>query len=253
MVNELSQAMQKGVFLTLFLFFSAGQASEYADQVSEYGELHDEYRPPILIDPPPILPPQITLTINRSDFTLTTYSEDKRVNTRRVIIGRSSTPTPNMTTQFSRIIVNPVWKVPQPLVQDLVAITRRYRDPIKYLRDRGFNAHVEGNTVELETIDWPNLPETGPYHFEITQDPSPNNFVGQVLFVLEDTNFIQMHDTPNKDLFLRDVRTFSAGCIRVENSQELAEYIIRESISDVLNSGETVVFTLPRPVTVIVD
>ena len=37
-----------------------------------------------------------------------------------------------------------------------------------------------------------------------------------------------MHDTPAKSLFARARRDFSHGCIRLENAQNLAEWVLRE-------------------------
>jgi murein L,D-transpeptidase YcbB/YkuD len=37
-----------------------------------------------------------------------------------------------------------------------------------------------------------------------------------------------MHDTPNKNLFKFQDRTFSHGCIRVENAYKLAKYILQK-------------------------
>jgi len=225
-------------------------ANEYDAKPTEYGELTDEYREPIWIDPPPILPDPVLIVIDKSEFSMTTYSAGELVSKHKVIIGRPDYPTPTMRTEFSHIIINPVWGVPEVLLYKLVAIIKAQRDPIGYLNRRGFKIQVAGNEVDPSTINWRALPETGPYSFSVTQIPGPSNFVGQVLFVLEDTNEIQMHDTPDKDLFLQDVRTFSSGCIRVEKSVELAEFILRQPIGDLIDQGETVVFQLPRPVQV---
>jgi murein L,D-transpeptidase YcbB/YkuD len=246
--------------LTLFVICFLSQASpageydnqttEYGDRVSDYEELVDEYREPIWIDPPPILPPPVLITIDKSDFEMTTYSEGEIVSQHKVIIGRPDYPTPTMRTEFSHIIINPVWEVPEVLLYKLVAIIKAQRNPIGYLERRKFRIHVDGKEVDPSIINWRSLPKTGPYSFSVTQDPSPSNFVGQVLFVLEDTNEIQMHDTPDKALFLQDVRTFSSGCIRVEKSVELAEFILRQDVQDLIDLGETVIFRLPRPVAV---
>ena len=37
---------------------------------------------------------------------------------------------------------------------------------------------------------------------------------------------IYLHDTPNHELFNKDVRAFSHGCIRVEKPTELAEWVL---------------------------
>lgn len=246
--------MKTLILIFLCLLSHVAVANEYADKTSDYGEVTDEYREPIWIDPPPVLPPPVLITIDKSEFSMTTYSDGEVVSKHKVIIGRPDYPTPTMRTQFSHIIINPVWEVPEVLLYKLVAIIKAQRDSIGYLNRRGFKIRVAGNEVDPSTIDWRTLPKTGPYSFSVTQIPSPSNFVGQVLFVLEDTNEIQMHDTPDKDLFLQDVRTFSSGCIRVERSVELAEFILRQPIGEMIKRGETVVFQLPRPVSVqIVD
>ena len=37
---------------------------------------------------------------------------------------------------------------------------------------------------------------------------------------------IYLHDTPNRELFDKDVRAFSHGCIRVEKPAELAQWVL---------------------------
>ena len=37
---------------------------------------------------------------------------------------------------------------------------------------------------------------------------------------------IYLHDTPNHELFDKDVRAFSHGCIRVEKPAELAQWVL---------------------------
>jgi murein L,D-transpeptidase YcbB/YkuD len=226
------------------------QTSEYVQQTAEYGEPDDEYREPIWIDPPPVLPPPVFITIDKSDFSMTTFSDGEEISKHKVIIGKPDYPTPEMRTQFTQIILNPVWTVPTELLYKLVAIIKAQRNPIGYLERRGFVIHRDGEDIDPRDVAWRSLPSEGPYDFTITQKPSLDNFIGQVLFNLEDTGPIQMHDTPDKELFLEDVRTFSSGCIRVENSVELAEFIIRQPIQHLIDSGETVVFQLPRPVIV---
>lgn len=225
-------------------------AGEYDTKEVEYGDITDEYRPPILIDPEPVLPPPVLITIDKSEYSMTTYSDGNVVSQHRVIIGRPDYPTPTMRTEFSHIIVNPTWTVPTILLYKLVAIINQQRNPIAYLNRRGFVIYNDDGEIDPTEISWKSLPKTGPYSFSIKQRPSPSNFIGQVLFVLKDTNEIQMHDTPDKQLFFQDVREFSSGCIRVERSVELAEFILRQPIGDLIEQGETVVFKLPRPVDV---
>jgi murein L,D-transpeptidase YcbB/YkuD len=64
-----------------------------------------------------------------------------------------------------------------------------------------------------------------------------------------------LHDTPSRDLFERDSRAFSSGCIRVENPLELATLLLgrdwpRERIDRAIASGRTDTVVLDRPMTV---
>ncbi|MEZ5578154.1 MAG: L,D-transpeptidase family protein [Candidatus Competibacteraceae bacterium] len=38
---------------------------------------------------------------------------------------------------------------------------------------------------------------------------------------------IYLHDTPSRELFSRNQRTYSSGCIRISNPVELADYLLK--------------------------
>jgi L,D-transpeptidase YcbB len=66
---------------------------------------------------------------------------------------------------------------------------------------------------------------------------------------------VYLHDTPSKDLFSRDSRRFSAGCIRVENPHKLAALLMQQpidAINEVIATGDTIRRSLPVPVPVFV-
>jgi len=47
-----------------------------------------------------------------------------------------------------------------------------------------------------------------------------------VKFLFPNDFNIYLHDTPNHELFEKDVRAFSHGCIRVEKPAELAQWVL---------------------------
>jgi murein L,D-transpeptidase YcbB/YkuD len=66
---------------------------------------------------------------------------------------------------------------------------------------------------------------------------------------------VYLHDTPSKNLFSRDDRRISHGCIRVEKPQELAALLMRQpidAISQAIATGSTNRSDLPKPVPVFV-
>jgi murein L,D-transpeptidase YcbB/YkuD len=62
----------------------------------------------------------------------------------------------------------------------------------------------------------------------LRQDPGPKNSLGRVKFLFSNPYQIYLHGTPDKHLFDRIVRTFSAGCIRVKDPVQLAAYLLND-------------------------
>ena len=60
----------------------------------------------------------------------------------------------------------------------------------------------------------------------IRQRPGPKNSLGFVKFLFPNDFNIYLHDTPTHELFDKDVRAFSHGCIRVEKPAELAQWVL---------------------------
>jgi murein L,D-transpeptidase YcbB/YkuD len=60
----------------------------------------------------------------------------------------------------------------------------------------------------------------------IRQKPGPKNALGLVKFLFPNSFNIYLHDTPQGELFEKDVRAFSHGCIRLEKPKELAQFVL---------------------------
>jgi murein L,D-transpeptidase YcbB/YkuD len=68
---------------------------------------------------------------------------------------------------------------------------------------------------------------------------------------------IYLHDTPSRELFNRSERTFSSGCIRVENAEQLAVLVLDDpqqwslpAVNAVIAAKQTRRVSLPEPVPV---
>jgi murein L,D-transpeptidase YcbB/YkuD len=68
---------------------------------------------------------------------------------------------------------------------------------------------------------------------------------------------VYLHDTPSKELFERQERTFSHGCIRVQHVLRLAELVLddaawgSDSLKAAIARGATVTIPLRRPLPVL--
>jgi murein L,D-transpeptidase YcbB/YkuD len=93
----------------------------------------------------------------------------------------------------------------------------------------------------------------------IRQRPGPRNALGGIKFVLPNRANIYLHDTPTKQLFERERRDFSHGCIRVEQPLALARFVLQdqpewteERIRQMMDRGESVTLRLAQPVPVLI-
>ena len=81
--------------------------------------------------------------------------------------------------------------------------------------------------------------------FYFVEAPSERNSLGLVKFILTNDMSIYLHDTPSKKLFSREERTFSHGCIRVQNPDEFANQLLKnqgdwnyEKVYEAMNTGK---------------
>ena len=81
------------------------------------------------------------------------------------------------------------------------------------------------------------------------QRPGPLNGMGEVKFMFPNDLGIYLHDTPGKALFQKSERTFSAGCVRLEDAQGLKRLILGDTPLAVSTIPEQYI-PLSRPVPV---
>ena len=173
------------------------------------------------------------LLVNAAAFEATRWRGDQRAGTWRVITGKRSTPTPVFAATITGVNFNPWWNVPANIVRESVGALIR-RSPAT-ARARGYV--WSGGRVR--------------------QKPGPGNALGQMKLVMPNPYSVYLHDTPNRELFGREVRAFSHGCVRVGDALGLAENLLagtrsRAEIDSLVAAGQTVTVNLARPLPVYV-
>ena len=178
------------------------------------------------------------ILVNIPEFRLRLVEGGQEISSHRVIVGTTRTPTPQFSTEVRAVILNPPWNVPQSIIAESVG---------SLVRNRPSEARRRGYT-------W----TSAAGRLQVTQQPGPNNALGQLRLDMPNPLSIFIHDTPNKDLFEREVRTFSHGCIRTQNPFDLAEKLLagtswtRAAIDRTVAGGATTRAPLPQPVPVYV-
>jgi murein L,D-transpeptidase YcbB/YkuD len=60
----------------------------------------------------------------------------------------------------------------------------------------------------------------------ISQPPGERNALGRIRFNFPNKFLVYQHDTPDKNLFAKETRAFSHGCMRVQNPDKYAEVLL---------------------------
>ena len=158
------------------------------------------------------------------------YEDGIPVDTMKVIVGKPDEATPMMAGVIRYAVFNPRWNVPPDLVQRVYA--PRFRADPKALAalnmDPWTGYTTDASQIDPGTVDWSAV-EAGVQPIGLRQRPGPNNAMGAVKFMFPNALGIYLHDTPNKALFKQPRRTFSAGCVRVEDYRRLAHWLYRRS------------------------
>lgn len=185
------------------------------------------------------------IMVNIPAFSLVYYQDGSQVLASRVIVGRPDRKTPMMSSALNNVVVNPPWNVPPTLARnDILPKVRNnpgYLEQHGYTMMRGWNSKetIDPYQVDWETITASNLP------FRFQQAPGARNSLGRYKFNMPSSDAIYLHDTPNHNLFQRDGRALSSGCVRVNKASELANMLLQDAgwndarISDALKQGNT--------------
>ncbi|AWM09540.1 L,D-transpeptidase family protein [Bradyrhizobium symbiodeficiens] len=146
--------------------------------------------------------------LNIPDYTLKVMQRGQQVWTTRVVTGKPGThATPLLTETMKYITVNPTWNVPPSIV---------YNEYLPALQQDPTVLQRMGLKLEQN--------RDGSVH--ISQPPGEANALGRIRFNFPNKFLVYQHDTPDKNLFSRDERAFSHGCMRVQNPDQYASVLL---------------------------
>ena len=196
------------------------------------------------------------LIVNIAGFELRRVNANKVEERMAVVVGKPYHRTPVFSDRIRFLEFNPYWNVPPDIaVNEELPVLRR--NPAG-LSAQGFEV-VRGNQVtDLSSVDWSSV-GPGRFPYQLRQRPGPNNALGRVKFMFPNSHNVYLHDSPAHNLFERNVRAFSHGCIRLSRPLDLAEQVLRvggvqgwtkERINDVVASTKTTVVNLREPLPV---
>ena len=157
----------------------------------------------------------------------------KVVDTMKVIVGKPDFPTPLLAGKIWYVTFNPYWHIPLDVAKRKVApiVLKRgvsYLTAARYETVAAFSGDDKEEAVDPKSIDWKAV-AAGTADAHIRQLTGPNNMMGKMKFGFVNDYGIFLHDTPHKDLFLKEKRNLSLGCVRVERPSDFAEWLFRHT------------------------
>ena len=170
------------------------------------------------------------LLVNIPEYRLRVYDQGKEALTMRVIVGKALTATPVFSDKMEYVVLAPYWNVPYSIIDKelrgrLVA-NPHYLDRLDMEVVQGYGRKAK--VINPATINWAGVTQ-GNFKYTVRRRPGPKNDLGDVKFIFPNSNDVYLHDTPHDELFAQTKRSFSHGCVRVEEPIKLATYLLRNN------------------------
>ena len=168
------------------------------------------------------------LLVNIPAYLLMARENGKTVKDIRVVVGKSGHETPVFSGDMATVVFSPYWNVPDSIVEGETApaaardASYLARNDIEILRVSRSGA----TPVDPSSLDWDDPFEIRQLAFR--QRPGAKNALGHVKFLFPNAFDVYLHDTPADALFARPGRAFSHGCVRVEEPETLAKYVLHD-------------------------
>lgn len=168
--------------------------------------------------------PEKYIWVNIPSYMMKVWEKDTLVFESKVIVGKPGTPTPVLSSEISDIVVFPTWTIPNSIILKEILPALK-RNP-GYLAKKGFGLYTyKGEPVNPYTVDWSKYTKGIPYL--VRQGSGDDNALGVIKFNFKNAYDVYLHDTNQRYLFKNKERSLSHGCVRVQDWEKLARYIVR--------------------------
>jgi murein L,D-transpeptidase YcbB/YkuD len=166
--------------------------------------------------------------VNIPYYHLVARESGKPVMDIRVVVGKPGNNTPVFSDEMETVVFSPYWNIPDTIAENETAPAVA-RDP-NYLARQGIEvmriSSSGTETVNAADVKWDDPDAVKGLVFR--QKPGDGNALGHVKFLFPNKHNVYLHDTPADALFAKPGRAFSHGCIRVEEPEMLAKYVLKD-------------------------
>jgi murein L,D-transpeptidase YcbB/YkuD len=141
------------------------------------------------------------------------------------VVGKPDRPTPLLHSTIVELNFNPSWTLPPTVIkEDLIPKGRDMQAAGgDVLAKYGIDAYSNGKKIDSGKINWSSAQ---PLNLSYKQAPGKDNPLGFLKINFASSNSVYMHDSPKESIFGRNFRAASSGCVRVQNIEKLAAWLL---------------------------
>ncbi len=177
-----------------------------------------------------------------------------------VIVGKKYHETPVFHNLIQYVEFNPYWNLPPSIARN--ETLPKLQSDSSYLQKanmrifKGWGA--DASELDAASIDWSRVSKKQMDQYRLRQEPGPHNALGTLKIMFPNEHNVYLHDTPGHELFSRDVRAFSHGCIRMGRPAEMAAFVLGgekkgwtvDRVGETVATGKNHVVKLEKPMPV---
>ncbi len=176
------------------------------------------------------MPPRYVV-VNIPQMQLQAVDNNNVVIEMPVIIGRDKRPTNSFVDEIVGVRFNPLWYVPDTIKkEDYLPALRK--DP-NALEKKGIQFRVKSEDgmkkISPHEIDWSKIDEQELKSIQMYQDSGDENSLGLIRVLMPNQYDIYLHDTNAPELFKKDDRALSSGCVRMSEPSRMANFILEKN------------------------
>lgn len=177
----------------------------------------------------PLKMPSTYVMVNLAGYYLKLWNSDTVVFESKVVVGKPATRSPVLTSTIFNIVTYPQWTIPNSII--LKEILPALKKNPGYLAKKGYMLMDSKNElVDPYSVNWAKYSKGIPY--KVVQGSGDDNALGVLKFNFNNKYAVYLHDTNQRYYFSRTSRALSHGCIRVQEWQKLAYFILaRDSMA----------------------
>ena len=191
------------------------------------------------------------ILVNVATYKLKFYKDENLLQEHKIVVGTKANKTPELDSEIEYMVAYPFWTVPKS-IRGRELVPKSKKDST-YLSRNNYQLLKGGKVVAMSSIDWKNI-SIDNFDYTVRQRGGSSNALGLIKYYFKNKHSVYFHDTPSKGKFLNDIRSYSHGCVRVDEPMNIAKYLLEregevfhiDSVQTSIDKRQRKTFTLQK-------